>query len=372
MEDGYSIIDLETTGFSPSKGDKIIEIGVVKVYDNQIIDEYSTLINPERDISNYNIHGIEPSLITKAPKFFEISDYLKSFINRTTLVAHNAPFDLRFLEKQLFNQKKKLNGICTINLSRKLDSTVPSRKLEVLCDYYDIKINNTHQAISDALATAKLFIKLKTDFIRNYGANNFSKQFASPVFFDHINNYNLTKLEYNRPDAIIDLQKEKTKFQNLIKRIPTDYILNEENENSYLDTLNDVIADRIITDLEIRQLENLINEFDLKKDQILKLHKNYLSEVIKVYLLDGKISEFELTDLIEITQLLGLQKNELDLLIDKIKSEDYLLLSKNINDCKNLKGISICFTGQLRAKLNGNIVDRSTRSKYCTTTRYDN
>lgn len=112
----YTIVDLETTGFSPSRGDKIIEIAAVKVNEkSNIVDQFCSLVNPMRDISNYHIHGIEPHLVKDAPEFSEVAPFLKSFLGGSTIVAHNANFDLRFLNYQLFN--KTACGICTVKLS---------------------------------------------------------------------------------------------------------------------------------------------------------------------------------------------------------------------------------------------------------------
>ncbi len=301
----YSIIDLETTGFAPSRGDRILELGIAKVEEDLVIDTYSTLINPEQDISNYHIHGVEPDLVKNAPKFQEVKDYIKSFINGTTLVAHNASFDFRFLENELIDQEYKLNGICTIKLSRMVDSTLPSRKLDVLCEYYDIQTENSHQALADAIATSKLFSVLKNEFFNLHGEDSFRKQFVAPISFDHTDRSTLDGIEYRRKVALKDSQKEKRKLQNFIKRLPTESLSDNENSRLYLDTLNEVLSDRIISNSEFKELKELVTEFSLTQEEVLELHKQYLSEVIKIYLLDGIISEFERNDLLELTQLLG-------------------------------------------------------------------
>jgi DNA polymerase-3 subunit epsilon len=356
----YSIIDLETTGFSPMRGDKIVEVGIVKVQeDNKIIDEFSTLVNPNRDISNSQIHGVKPNLVKNAPKFDEIRKFIKSFINGSTLVAHNAAFDLRFLENELMEQKENLNAICTIKLSRMLDSTLPCRKLDVLCEYYDIEIKNSHQALSDTLATTKLFSKLKSEFYKLYGAKDFKQKFVSPVSFRVTDNKNVNRLEYKRTEASKNIQNEKTKLQEFISRLPTDSITKKENSKQYLDTLNEILLDRIITNTELNELEGLVTEFSVTKAEIIALNKQYLAEVIKVYLLDDKISNFELKDLKIITELLGLKQVDLDNLIESVKQENKVISAKNYKAKNKVEGKSICFTGQLKSKINGSNVSRS-------------
>lgn len=353
----YSIIDIETTGFSPAKGDRILELGVIKIQeDGQMIDKYSTLINPDRDISNYNIHGVKPSLVTKAPKLDEVKDYIKSFINGTTLVAHNAPFDFRFLQNELIDEEIKLNGICTIKLSRIVDPSPPSRSLENLCTYYDIKIKNTHEALSDALATYKLFLFLKKEYSNLFGSHQFQDQMANPLSLNLKNSISLERVEYKRKDAICSNKKEKSKLQVFIERLPTDTISDNENSLNYLDTLNEVLSDRVISDIELTKLEELAQEFGLTKENIIHLHKRYLNEVIEEYLLDDSISEFEKNDLDDLTKLLGLNSDDLNELIKSAKKDTFYDIQKPIND---VEGKLICFTGALQSKINGVEVDRS-------------
>ncbi|HKI45164.1 MAG TPA: exonuclease domain-containing protein [Balneolales bacterium] len=359
----FSIFDLETTGFSPTRGDKIIEIGVVKINENdQIVDKYSTLINPERDISNYYIHGIEPGLVKHAPAFREVKHFVKSFLNGSTLVAHNASFDLRFLENELVDQKTRLDGVCTIKLSRSVDASLSSRRLDVLCEYYDIEINNSHEALSDALATAKLFIKLKDEFLSNYGIRRFRQQFVNPVSFKSNSLKCPAKIEYRRSEAFDESQREKNKLQDFIKRLPTDSITVDENSKQYLDTLTEILSDRIISHTELIKLEELVEEFGLSKVQIVSLHKQYLIEVIKVYLLDGKISDFERNDLVDLTQLLGLKQSDIETLIASAKAGG--IISNNKFHFNNtVQGKSICFTGQLQSRISGKPVERSLAQK---------
>lgn len=356
----YSIIDLETTGFSPLRGDKILEVGIVKVQeDYKITDKFSTLVNPNRDISNYQIHGVEPNLVKNAPKFDEIRNFIKSFINGSTLVAHNAAFDLRFLKNELVDQNEELNAICTINLSRMLDPTLPSRKLDVLCDYYDIDIKTSHQALSDTIATTKLFSELRSEFSTMHSAKDFKQNFDSPVSFSLSDKKNVNRVEYKRSDGSKSIQEEKTRLQEFISRLPTDSLSEEENSIQYLDALNEILLDRIITNSELNQLKELVAEFSVSQAKIIALHKQYLAGLIKVYLLDDKISGFELDDLREVTKLLCLKEADLKNLIDSVKQENKVISAKKYNDKIKVEEKSVCFTGKLKSKIDGSNVSRS-------------
>ena len=101
----FAVIDTETTGFG--KTDRLVEIAVVLVEGKEIVQEWETLINPERDISNSNIHGITSELVSLAPTFAEINSELSRLISGTILVAHNISFYQRMLEQEFSRVKKE-------------------------------------------------------------------------------------------------------------------------------------------------------------------------------------------------------------------------------------------------------------------------
>lgn len=102
----FAIIDTETTGFGTK--DRLVEIAVVVVEGREIVLEWETLINPERDISNSSIHGITPELVSLAPTFSEIESDLSRLIDGTVMVAHNLSFDQRMIEQEFKRIKNKL------------------------------------------------------------------------------------------------------------------------------------------------------------------------------------------------------------------------------------------------------------------------
>jgi DNA polymerase-3 subunit epsilon len=156
----YAVVDIETTGGSPVS-EKITEIAIF-IYDgNNIIDEFITLINPEKKIPYYitQLTGISNSMVAEAPKFYEIARKIIEFTENKIFVAHNVNFDYNFIKqefKQLgvdFHREK----LCTVNLSRKIIPGYRSYSLGKLCKEINIKIESRHRAAGDALATVKLF-----------------------------------------------------------------------------------------------------------------------------------------------------------------------------------------------------------------------
>ncbi|SVD36908.1 uncharacterized protein METZ01_LOCUS389762, partial [marine metagenome] len=112
------VLDTETTGIKPSEGHRIIEVGAVEILDREITStEFQKYVQPNRKVGeSVNIHGITDKFLINKPQFNQISDDLLSFIEGATLVIHNAPFDLGFLnnELKLIGIKEKIENFCTI------------------------------------------------------------------------------------------------------------------------------------------------------------------------------------------------------------------------------------------------------------------
>src|SRR6266705_2515702 len=98
----FAVIDFETTGLSPDSGDRVCEIGAVKLRGGAVIETMGTLINPQRPISAgaFAVNGISPEMVADAPAFQEIAGKVSSFIEGSVLAAYNAPFDMSFLANE--------------------------------------------------------------------------------------------------------------------------------------------------------------------------------------------------------------------------------------------------------------------------------
>lgn len=159
----YAIIDVETTGVN-AKTDRITEIAIVLFDGQQIVKEYSTLINPEQKISYRitQITGINNQMVASSPKFYEIARDIVEMTEACTFVAHNAAFDYRFItaEFESLGYKYERKTLDTIKLARKFIPGLRSYSLGNLCDEIGIKINNRHRALGDALATTELFKRI--------------------------------------------------------------------------------------------------------------------------------------------------------------------------------------------------------------------
>lgn len=173
------VIDFETTGLSPNLGDRTIEVGAVLVHNNQIVDRFQSLMNPEMRISPVieNLTGINNKMLSTAPKAKEVMGQLKTFIDNHQLVAHNASFDSRFMDAE-FNRikhKRKNEFACSLLMARRIYPEAPNHKLETLVRYKNLKTDGVHhRALADAEMTAHLWIKLISDMKNSYGLKNVS------------------------------------------------------------------------------------------------------------------------------------------------------------------------------------------------------
>ena len=172
----FVVFDLETTGFS-NKNDKITEIGAVKVKNFEIVDRFNELINPEKDIS-YKVQeltGITNDLIKDKPTIEEILPRFMEFVGDSVLVAHNAEFDIGFINQKCkeMNMEFKNKSVDTLMLARILLPHLKRFKLNNLTKELGVPLHNHHRAVDDAAATAQIFIKF-LDMLEKKGAKKLS------------------------------------------------------------------------------------------------------------------------------------------------------------------------------------------------------
>lgn len=166
----YTVIDTETTGYSP-KYAKLVEIAAVKVYPSYNIDfdnTFSSLINPEVDIpyNAYKIHKISYEMVKDKPLIHEVLPSLLSFSQDTVIVGHNVNFDIRFIENEAICCSLTTSfqqTLDTIKIAKKAIKGLSSYSLDSLIDYFDIEINlpkiDRHRALFDAMSTAIILKK---------------------------------------------------------------------------------------------------------------------------------------------------------------------------------------------------------------------
>ncbi len=162
----YVAFDTETTGLNPSEGDEIIQLGAVRIVNNRLLHNecIDQLVNPQRPVpkSSVEIHGIDPGLLPSQPVITEILPGFHAFAADSVLVAHNAAFDMRFLQL-----KEKAIGmhfdnpvLDTLLLSSVVHPNQEGHSLDAIAERFNITIVGRHTALGDALVTAEILLKL--------------------------------------------------------------------------------------------------------------------------------------------------------------------------------------------------------------------
>ena len=162
LEGTYVVFDIETTGFS-AVTDRIIEIGAVKVEDGKITDKFSTFVNPKRPIPFRitELTSITDEMVIGSPDIETILPQFIDFIGDAVLVAHNASFDVGFIEQNCKRQKIETDFtyVDTVALARVLLPALNRFKLDTVAKVLNISLENHHRAVDDAGCTAEIFVK---------------------------------------------------------------------------------------------------------------------------------------------------------------------------------------------------------------------
>jgi DNA polymerase III epsilon subunit family exonuclease len=163
----FTVVDVETTGWAPDDAG-ITEIGAVRVHDGRVVAEFGSLVNPGRPVPApiTELTGIDDQMLTGAPPVAAVLPGLLAFARGSVLVAHNAPFDLRFLTAACAGMGllwPRFEVLDTVRLARHLMATpqeVPDRKLATLAGYFGTPVRPSHRALDDARATAAVLGRL--------------------------------------------------------------------------------------------------------------------------------------------------------------------------------------------------------------------
>ncbi len=328
----FVAFDLETTGLY--KADKIIEIAMVAFQGSKVIDEWSTLINPMRDVGKTNIHGITPSMVSTAPTFEEVVNDVFRLADGRVLVGHNITFDLRML----FQELERLDvdgdfgkGFCTLVASRRL---LPGSgdTLGLTCEALGIPYDDAHSAIGDAHTAMKIFEYLKED-----------SQQIKPASLKYEREKNPSRLivrtafKGEKDDAL-----EKIKV--FTSKIP--FPTSNERNVAYLSLLNLAMQDLIISKGEESELSSWAEELGITIEEREELHKGYLDSFVQAALRDGVITVNEREMIEKVSTALKLPV-EIPETPQPIKA--------NVDNLS--VGKKVCFTGEATG-LSGEVISR--------------
>jgi len=201
------VLDTETTGIRPEEGHRIIEVGAVQILNREITNtEFHKYVQPNRPVGDsVNIHGITDKFLINKPQFDKISVDLLSFIDGATLIIHNAPFDLGFLDNELKINgiNKKIEDICqiidTLELSKE-QRPGTMHNLDALCRRFgvDTSARTRHGALLDAQILAQVYLAMTGgQSILFQESSDIESQISDPVLIkNNIDNKGNIKVIY--------------------------------------------------------------------------------------------------------------------------------------------------------------------------------
>ncbi|HPU14154.1 MAG TPA: exonuclease domain-containing protein [Aeromicrobium sp.] len=338
----FAVIDFETTGISPERGDRVTEVGLVLTDDFGAIEyEWSTLVNPRRDVGASHIHGLTARDLLDAPTFDEIADDILELVAGRSITAHNAVFDMRFLLSELsragYPIQERPAALCTMKWSGRL---VGPAKLSQCCQALGIDLSNAHAALADAKATANLlphFLAMsdaegdwETD-VRRASANSWPA----------LNGKSGTAVLRNRSEPQIqsDGWLDEVLGATWIPGVP-------EDEASYLLVLDRALLDREISLTEGRELAAAARAASLSGQTIARLHSDYLRAVAVEALADGVVSSDEQAQLSAVADALRLPEHEIDTALEWAQAN--ASSAKATKAFNLLPGDRVVFTGQMQ------------------------
>lgn len=163
----YALLDVETTGGS-SRVDRVIDVGIALVDGLTLVDTWSSLVNPERNLSPFieAITGISNALVKTAPTFDQLLGPIQRLLQDRILVAHNVAFDFGFMQQEFerFGLSFVMPRVCSVRLSRQFYPEYRHHNLDCLIDRFQLEIDNRHRALPDALLIYQLFNRFAKDF----------------------------------------------------------------------------------------------------------------------------------------------------------------------------------------------------------------
>ncbi|KRE38258.1 hypothetical protein ASG73_04680 [Janibacter sp. Soil728] len=285
-----------------------MELGVVYVSDDgEIQDSWSTLVNPGRDVGPTRIHGITASDILDAPRFEDLAPYVLRAVTGRTIVAHNAPFDLRFLAHEL--QRAGLSttppsGLCTMQWSTAY-LHAPSRRLIDCCRASGIQLDHAHSALADATATAQLlghYLQLS------------DRQPPWGEILQASRNHPWPAFDGPYPAVGMVARTARSAVQDawmgsVVSQMPR---AADARTDSYLAVLETALLDGVIDTEEQAALVSLAHESGLTRQHVLRIHHQYVLDMAKVATYDHVVTDAEHAELVRTSHILGLGPDDLE------------------------------------------------------------
>lgn len=275
-----------------------------------VIDRFVTLINPERGVSAQHVHGLRAADLETAPTFTGVASRLRRALRDGVAVAHNTRFDLAFLDAEFSRARHpefRQETLCTMALASRLNVPVPGRSLSACCQFYDIPYDSTyaHGAAHDAQATARLLLNLLREAER-LGVTDLAELGCKTQQF-------ATASPSHDGPPVTRAQPSPLRVAAAARRVADASPIADPDVSAYLDLLDRVLLDRVVTTAEEDALASMARRCCLGQQEIDDVHSEYVRRIAASAWEDGMLSTDERDDILAV----GADEAELSRLIDE-------------------------------------------------------
>jgi len=339
--DGYAVIDVETTGLSPS-WDRVVEVAVVHVDTRgRRTAEWATRVDPEGPVGATHIHGITEADVAQAPRFAEVIPQLNAYLRGRAVSAHNANFDLAFLRAEYTRagwHMPWLPSLCTWEASHHYLPGLQTRKLQDCCAAAGIPLRNAHSALGDSRATAALlahYLSPKTRPTPLPDHLDLPRQ-AAEVAWPVGPSTGPRQPAVRRADGIPYRTAPRPAAPSLLSNLRSLALADAVDEGapvgtlSYLQLLTDVLSDGELTEDEAAGLSDVALQHGLTADDISAAHTGYLLALAHRALEDGRVSSAERADLLTVARLLHLPASLARQVLDRAEKARHARLGAHL------------------------------------------
>lgn len=315
--DRIAVVDTETTGVFPS--DRILEVAIVTLdLDGRIVDEFDTLIDPQRDVGPTWVHGVTAGMLMGAPTFEEACGQVAVRLHGAVVAAHNLPFDARMLA----GEYRRL-GI-DVDLTAGLDTlTLTRSRLHIACAEFGVHLDGAHTALADARATAQLLVAL---------ADRCDGFECLPAVF---------------PTGLPVGGRVRRRDGKSAPGTPAPYVAQlaarlhhperDAKAAAYLDLLNRAMGDRHLDGGERAQLNELAGQLGLSAAEVAQTHHRWIKDLIETACSDGTVTAEQYDELCRAASALG---------VDQRLVDDRTATLRTSGRAVTLEpGMTVCFTG---------------------------
>jgi DNA polymerase-3 subunit epsilon len=309
-----AVVDVETTGLY--NADRVVEIGIVTLdTSGLVVDEFETLLNPNRDVGPTWLHQITPSMVVSAPEFGDVAGHVAARLDGSVVCAHNLPFD----QRMLLNEFSR-HGL-SVDWGEGLDTlSVTGCKLRIACDEAGISTGDGHRALADARGCAQLLLKY-ADF------------FDSVAVPARVGPAAVRPIKVVTRDGTSDAPVDTPFLATLAVNVHA-----APDVAPYVDLLDVALADLKLIAEERDELAATASTLGLDAGTVVRAHRDFLSQLIDAAVEDHVVTGDEYDQLCRAAALLEIDADFVNRRTDGLRSDSGLLALGDIS--------TVCFTGE--------------------------